>query len=248
MSPASLTTLPTVDNLFYAVGYDSTAPASKRDVYVEGLGNVLTAMAGRCRRLVYVSSTSVYGQSEGEIVTETSPCEPRSEGGQISLDAESRVGQWRESAGLDSRAMILRLAGLYGPDRLLTRSDVLMSGKFLSGRGDAWLNLIHRDDAARLAIQCARHGHDGATYLGVDEEPVRRGTFYTHLARMLGAPAPSFDGNIEAAGRGSISGLNKRCENSWTREELEFRCEYPSFREGLEQAIDLPEADVSSPE
>jgi nucleoside-diphosphate-sugar epimerase len=237
MQPETLVDLPTVDLTIYSVGYDRQSGVPKRDVYVTGLTNALSALAGRCRRIMYVSSTSVYGQSSGEIVNEDSPTEPDTDGGRICLEAEQALADWSNGAGRDTATMIVRFAGLYGPGRLLARSESLRSGEPLTGRADAWLNLIHRDDAARLAVTIGERGRKGRTYLGVDEEPVRRVDFYTRLAELVGAPPPTFDWSAPSDGRGSSTGLNKRCDGGRVREELGFRCEFETYREGLMAAV-----------
>jgi nucleoside-diphosphate-sugar epimerase len=237
MNPAAIAAAPPMDAMLHAVGFDRSAGVPKRDVYVNGLLNVLNAVAGRCPRLVTISSSSVYGQCDGEVVDESSPTEPTTESGQICLDAERAFWEWRNSQPTGVSAMILRLAGIYGPGRMLARAETLKSGVPMSGRGDAWLNLIHGDDAATLATEAMFQGHDRATYLGVDREPVRRSEFYGHLARLLDAPEPTFTGVVEAGGRGSESGINKRCTNPVTREQLGQQLRFPTYREGLADAV-----------
>jgi nucleoside-diphosphate-sugar epimerase len=237
MRPETLVDLPMVDLAIYSVGYDRQAGVPKRDVYISGVTNALSALAGRCARITYVSSTSVYGQSSGEVVDEDSPTEPDTDGGRICLEAERALADWSNGAGRDTATMIVRFAGLYGPGRLLARSESLRSGEPLAGRADAWLNLIHRNDAARLAITIGEYGRNGRTYLGVDEEPVRRVDFYTRLAELVGAPPPTFDGSSPPTGRGSSTGLNTRCDGSRIRGELGFRCDFPTYRAGLASAV-----------
>src|SRR5579872_5488644 len=116
---ASLAGLPEVDTLLYAVGLDRSSGHSQRDVYVRGLENVLIRVEGRARRLIYLSSTSVYGQCGGEWVDESSACEPTSPNGQVCLDAERLLQR------ILPESHILRLAGLYGPGRLLARIEAL---------------------------------------------------------------------------------------------------------------------------
>mgnify|MGYP002400673341 CR=1 FL=1 len=91
-----------------------------RDVYVNGLGNVLAALPP-CDRFLYVSSTSVYGQADGSVVDETSPTEPLGDSGRTVLEAE------RLLQALLPSAIGLRFAGIYGPGRLLRRQAVLRS-------------------------------------------------------------------------------------------------------------------------
>ncbi|MFV0446532.1 MAG: NAD(P)H-binding protein, partial [Planctomycetaceae bacterium] len=83
LQPESLRQLPACDVLLYAVGYDRTAGVDKRQLYVDGLRNVLNAMHGRVGRFVYVSSSSVYGEDAGGWEYEASPTQPQTEGGRI---------------------------------------------------------------------------------------------------------------------------------------------------------------------
>jgi nucleoside-diphosphate-sugar epimerase len=237
MHPVAIAAAPRMDAALYAVGFDRTAGVPKRVVSVDGFTNVLQALSGRCGRVVAISSTSVYGQSDGEFVDESSPTEPAGEGGRICLEAERALWDWRDAQSAEVNVSVLRLAGIYGPGRMLARADSLRAGEPMSGRGDAWLNLIHGDDAAALAITAIKRGGDRAVYLGVDAEPVRRADFYGRLASLLGAPGPTFTGIVEAGGRGSETGINKRCVNPVTRRELGVELAFPTYREGLADAV-----------
>ena len=228
--PASLQQLPEVDSVLHAVGYDRSAEPSKRQVYVAGLENVLTALKGRCRRFVQISSTSVYGQSHGEIVDETSPCEPTEESGCICRDAEQLV----MSTASAFMTNILRLSGIYGPGRLLSRVDQLKSGTPLPGSPDAWLNLIHVDDAATSVLICSERGAPGRTYLVSDDRPVLRREYYGLLAKLVGAAAPNFAPDAVAR---HMHGLNKRCNNQVLRHELRVELAFPTIDVGLPASI-----------
>jgi nucleoside-diphosphate-sugar epimerase len=128
LEPASLRPLPSADCVLYAVGHDKRAAPSKREVYRDGLGNVLRELAPRATRCLYVSSTSVYGQNAGEWIDETSPCNPMTEDGQICLKAEEIA----RSKG----AIVLRLSGLYGPGRLLRRIEAIRREQPITGNPD----------------------------------------------------------------------------------------------------------------
>jgi len=237
MRPESLAALPMVDVVLYAVAADRDSPVPKRDLAIMGLENSLRAISGTCACVVFISSTSVYGCSQGEVINEESPAEPETESGRICLEAERTLIRWRDADGRGTATVFLRLAGLYGPDRLLTRIGQLREGVPLAGDGEAWLNLIHRDDAARLAIKSARIGRDQSLYLGSDNEPVRRRDFYGRLAELTDSPPPTFDPAAAGSDRGSAKGLNKRCDNHRIRHELDFRCAFPTYREGLADAL-----------
>jgi nucleoside-diphosphate-sugar epimerase len=228
---ASLPALPRAHTVLYAVGFDRTAGRSREEVYVSGLEHALSALGSGCERFLYVSSTSVYGQSSGEWIDETSPTEPVEPNGQICLRAEQVV------RGRVPEAIILRLAGLYGPGRLLRRIAELQSSEPIAGAPDAWLNLIHVDDAV-AAVLAAESAPPGSTYLVADDRPVRRGEYYARLAQLCAAPPPTFaDAGSPAGAHGR--NLNKRCSNRKLRRELEVRLQYPSIEEGLPQVISL---------
>lgn len=231
MRPETLAALPSAEVLLYAVGFDRAAGHARREVYVQGLENVVRAASERIARWVYVSSTSVYGQSAGEWVDEESACEPASEGGRVCLEAE----QLMRNVGGIHKCVILRLSGIYGPGRLIARLDGLRSGTPVSGDPEAWLNLIHVDDAARIASVCAERGGGNRTFLVSDDRPVTRRAYYTRLAELAGAPVPEFTG--EDAERGRTVGLNKRCRNARVKRELGVELAYPTIEEGLPAAV-----------
>lgn len=226
---ATLASLPAADIVLYAVGLDRSSGKSHREVYVVGLGNVLERIAGTTRRFLYVSSTSVYGQEDGEWVDETSACRPTSPNGQVCLEAEELVWRFfpRSEHSSKSRtvpvrsapdvrgANILRLAGIYGPGRLAARIESLRTGEPVPGNPDAWLNLIHVEDAVAALLACEERGPIGETYLISDGHPQTRRDYLTELARLIHAPAPTF-----SPGPACQEGLNKRCSNRRLREEL----------------------------
>lgn len=230
--PSTLSTLPAADTVLFSIGYDRQGPYSQRAIYVDGMAAVLNAMQSRCRRFLYVSSSSVYGQQAGEWVDELSPCRPTQPGGQLCLEAERLVHATFPTPGA---AVVLRFAGIYGPGRLLSRIETLRNGQPLTGRADAWLNLIHRDDGVAAVIAAIEAERVSPCYLVSDDEPVQRGDYYCTLADMIGASTPTFDDTI-ASPRGS-GGLNKRCRNQRLHEELIPKLLYPTFREGLANAV-----------
>ena len=248
--PTTLTALPTVETVLFAVGFDRTSGRSQHEVYVDGLRNVLNQVASRCERFIYISSSSVYGQSAGEWVDETSHCEPVQSGGQCCLAAETLVREFfpftNQTAVQRPCANVLRLSGIYGPGRLLSRIESLRAGVPLPGQGKAWLNLIHVDDAVAAVLACEQRGQPGETYLISDDRPIRREEYYSLLARLVGAPPPVFVDD-QPAKRGS-GGLNKRCSNKKAHVELGLTLTYTTLTAGLPHARGLPAAATSSDE
>ena len=227
--PDSLADLPAAGTVLYAVGFDRNTGPSMREVYVDGLRNVLSKLAGRVGRLIYISSTSVYGQQDGEAVDEESPCEPTRENGRICLDAENVVREFGEQD--QCRVNVLRLAGIYGPGRLLRRIEAVKSAEPIGGNPEAWLNLIHVDDAVGAVLACEANGRDGRTYLVSDNTPVKRRVYYERLAALVDGDPPRFDSESTEENRG------KRCRNARLREELRATLKYPSINEGLPQSL-----------
>lgn len=239
LDSASLGQLPEVDTVLWAVGWDRSSGKSQQDVYVTGLRNTLQHLAGRCAQLIYISSTSVYGQSAGEWVDENADCQPTQPNGQVCLTGEVLVRQFRNEQ--PARATVLRLSGIYGPGRLLSRVAALQAGEPLTGNPDAWLNLIHVDDAAEAVLCCAKASDPHPLYLVSDDEPLRRRTYYAALAELVGAPPPNFGESDSPRGRRSgdepLTGLNKRCRNTLAKQALAWHLQFPTYRQGLPQAI-----------
>ena len=225
----SLAGLPHVDTVLYAVGLDRSSVKSQREVYVDGLAHVLARIAATRPKLIYLSSTSVYGQNAGEWVDESSELRPESENGRVCLDAERLLIDRLPAA------MILRLAGIYGPGRLLARVAALREGRPLDGNPDGWLNLIHVDDIVMAILACERQGTPGATYLVSDDRPTQRREYYERLASLIGAPPPTFAAlSPDSPER---LRLNKRCRNWRLREEFGVPLRYPTIAEGLPAAL-----------
>ena len=230
----SLQKLPQMDTILYAVGFDRASKHSKRTVYVEGLRNVLAGIRDKCQRFVYVSSTSVYGQNNGEFVDEFSTASPSEENGGICRDAEAVVWDHFRRTDHDEGmgdTIVLRLAGLYGPGRLLAREQQLRRGELHSDNPDAWLNLIHVEDAVQAVLATEDRGQAGATYLICDDLPIRRREYYSALAAQLGLAPPKFE--KLAADASEHSHINKRCVNRRMREDLHVELRYPTVIEGL---------------
>jgi nucleoside-diphosphate-sugar epimerase len=198
LDPASLRGLPAAGTVLYTVGMGRGSGRSMREVSLDGLRHVLDTLPAP-RRFVYVSSTGVYGQTDGSWVDESSPTEPTEESGRVVLDAERLL---REKL---PAAVVLRFAGIYGPGRLLRRQS-LLKGEPLAGDPAKWLNLIHVDDGAGAVLAAEAHAAPGETYNVADDEPVSRRGFYTLLAELLYAPPARFEPCDEPAASNRAGG------------------------------------------
>lgn len=224
--PETLAGLPAAETVLYSIGYDRRTGQSRRAVTVDGLRNVLDALDPQTRRLIFTSSTGVIGNHRGDWVDEASVCWPVREAGRIGLEAEELLR--RDPLG--SRAIIVRLAGLYGPGRIPKLADV-QQGRPIAVPDDSFLNLIHVDDAAGVILAAEAKAVAGRTYLASDGSPARHRDFYCEIARCLGVPPPQF--TPPAPGTRAAALENKRVSNRRMLEELGVELQFPDFRAGL---------------
>lgn len=193
--------------------------ARYRAVYVDSLRRALTFPAvRRASRLIFVSSTSVYGQRNGEWIDETSVTEPARYNGRVLLEAEAVA---RSHGG----AVVLRLAGLYGPGRE-RNIRWAREGRPCVFEPPQYTNRIHIDDAAALVAHLATLQNPSSCYIGVDSEPAPHHAVMTWLANAQGAPPPPAAHAAESSSPGS-----KRCSNQLVC-DTGFSFRYPTFREG----------------
>jgi nucleoside-diphosphate-sugar epimerase len=221
---------PPAETVLYAVGYDRKTSNSIEQIYVGGLANVLDSLPANTGRFIYISSTGVYGDSRGALVNEDTPCNPERAGGKACLAAEQRL----LAGPLARRAVILRMAGIYGPGRL-PNLESLLAGDPIAAAGEAHLNLIHVDDAVAAVLAAERVDvRLPRTYLVSDGAPGLRRDFYAQCARLVGAPPPRFE--APAAPQMSRGGAaDKRISNARMMAELGVVPRYGSYREGLAQ-------------
>lgn len=234
LRPETLAALPDAERILYCVGFDRASGASMREVYVEGVRRFLERLPGRAGRLVYVSSTGVYGGSDGGWVVEDEPARPAHEAGRVCLEAEEALRQRGTASGLAT--IILRSSGLYGPERIPRRAS-LLRGEPIVGDPSKFLNVIHVDDAARGAVAALDRGEDGRTYHLSDDRPLPRHEFYTLAASLLGAPLPSFRPAVAGSPEALREDSNKRISNRRLRDELGVVPTYPDITSGLPAAL-----------
>ena len=207
-----------------------------RRVYFEGMRNVIDWLApDGCRdigtpRILYTSSTSVYGQNDGLMVDELSPTEPVAETARVLLQTEKALldaGQQRNFP-----ALILRVAGIYGPGRGYWFRQFLNGEARIEGKGERILNMIHRDDVVGCIIAALEHGQSGSIYNAADDEPVSQLDFFSWLATFLDKPLPgTAPANVESARKRGVS--SKKVLNLKLKAELRYQFKYPTFREGM---------------
>lgn len=231
-----------------AVAADSPTEDAYRAAYVDGLANVLdalerarahngVALPSMVRRVLFVSSTAVYGDAGGGWVNESTTPEPGGFSGRIIREAEKLLLKRLQGTGLTP--IVLRLGGIYGPGR--TRLiDQVRAGSAVSPAEPRYTNRIHRDDAAAAIVHlCTMAADPDPVYLGVDNDPAELGEVQRFLAAELGLPQPPSEvpggglggGSGGTAGGEPSPGGNKRCSNALLR-STGFEFAYPTFREG----------------
>lgn len=214
-----------------AVAADSPTEEAYRAAYVDGLTHVFDALERdgvRPQRVLFVSSTAVYGDAGGGWVDENTPPRPGGFSGRVLLEAEQLLQA--AFSGTATTATSLRLGGIYGPGR--TRLiDQVRGGTAVVPEDARYTNRIHRDDAAAAIVHLATVPPEPApVYVGVDNDPADLGTVLRFLAAELGLAEPP------VGDAGPARGGNKRCRNDLLR-STGFEFAFPSFREGYRDIL-----------
>ncbi|WP_447754980.1 NAD-dependent epimerase/dehydratase family protein [Pseudomonas nicosulfuronedens] len=213
-----------LDYLVFCAAATQHDEAGYRAAYVEGLRNTLGWLQQRGqtpKRLLFVSSSGVYAQRDGEWIDETSPAEAQSYSGSVMLEAEQLALQ----SGIP--ASIVRLTGIYGPGREWLLKQV-REGYRVATEPPLYANRIHAEDAAGLLAALLEADRSGTTledcYIGVDNDPAALHDVVGWLREHLGVTHWAEEQTVRRAG-------SKRCSNARAR-ALGWEPRYPSFREG----------------
>jgi nucleoside-diphosphate-sugar epimerase len=209
--------------------------AEYQQVYFEGTRNILAWLAASPpKKYVYTGSSSVYGQTDGSHVKESSLAEPGTDTGRILAATEKLL----LDAARDQKfpAVLLRVAGIYGPGRGHLFLQYLKNEAQIAGKGERYLNMIHRDDVVASIITALKSGRAGEIYNIVDDEPVPQIHFFRWLSETLGKNMPPFvpESAVPAGKRGIT---HKRILNRKMKMELGCCLRYPTFRQGYTAEI-----------
>jgi nucleoside-diphosphate-sugar epimerase len=201
-----------------------------REFYFNGTKNLIEWLAPNPpKKFVYMSSTSVYAQNDGSQVKESSPTEPVAETSKILVETEKVLLD--AVAQKNFPAVILRVAGIYGPERGHAFKQFLKNEARMEGDGSRNLNMIHRDDLVGCIVAALKNGRAGEIYNAVDDEPVSQRTFFEWLAGTLGKyPPPSGPESFSENRKRGVT--NKRVSNRKLKMELGYQFKYPNFRKG----------------
>jgi nucleoside-diphosphate-sugar epimerase len=207
-------------------GHGSTDPRTR---------NLLRALARspRIRRLVYASTSGVYGDAGGARFDETRPLNPATERAQRRADAEARIRHHGRAFGV--RVSVLRVPGIYALDRENgdPRDRVRRGAPVLVPEEDVFTNHIHADDLARACVAALLRGAPQRVYHVCDGSDCKMGDHYDEVADAFGLPRPPRLTRAEAALRLSPAQMSflaesRRLDNRRMREELRLRLRYPT--------------------
>lgn len=220
--PSTLRLPPGLDFAMFSASADESSDDAYRRTYVNGLSNLLEALASSptLKRLFFTSSTAVYAQSDGGWVDEASPTEPRHFSGKRTLEAEE------VALGSALPATVLRCSGIYGPERTRLVEGV-RTGALRIPPEDHFTNRIHRDDIVGAVMHLMQTNGDVDRLLLSDDDPAPYTEVIAYLARRLGVPLPAVDPEAPPRARGG----NKRCRNQRLH-ELGYELRFPSYRDG----------------
>lgn len=223
---ASLRNLPAgLTQVVYLPTPDQRDASAYRRIFVDGLRNLLSALdARKMRRVLFVSSSAVYGEHHGDWVDESTPPQPYGFNGEVLLEAEQLL------ASQSMTSIVLRLAGLYGPGRLQLLERLRSGNARVPRTSTHWANRIHIDDAAAAIVHLLRLPDPLPLYVGADDTPLPLDVLYDALARMIGVAAPAV--GEAPAGIGS-----KRLSNARLRESG-FVARWPDARIGYAALLD----------
>ena len=209
--------------------------ANYRQIYLEGTRHLLDWLSlSPPKKFLYTGSTSVYGQTDASQVKESSPTEPHADTAKILVETEKVLLDAFQQSKFP--AIILRVAGIYGPERGHWFKQFMKNEARMEGNGARLLNMIHRDDLAGCIISALKSGRPGEIYNAVDDEPVSQKNFFEWLAATLGKyPPPSVPENPAEDHKRGVT--NKRVSNRKLKMELGYQFKYPNFRKGYTAEI-----------
>ncbi len=186
-------------------------------------------------KLVYISTSGVYGDHRGGWVTEQTAPNPQTARAKARLAAETALLGWSRRTHVP--VVILRVGGIYGPGRLPI--ERIRRAELVVRREEApYTNRIHADDLAHVCLAAMERGAAGAIYNVCDGEHGTMTDYFNAVADAQGLPRPPQISLAEARkvlSPGMLSYLNesRRMDNRRMREDLGVTLLYPSLEQGL---------------
>ncbi len=228
-NPESMQDLPAgITHILFSAAPHVRTESDYRAVYFDGLRNVVQhAYSSALKRVLFISSTAVYGEHGDEWVNEDTPVNPKNFNGRVLLEAE----QWLSTFGREHAltTLSLRLSGIYGPGRIALLEKLKLGQVGAPSFAAHWSNRIHIDDAAAAVVHLMGFEHPQSTYLITDSTPLPMRTLYEALAQQVGGPVPPVSESPAFVG-------SKRLSNAKIR-ETGFIFQWPDSRDGYRDII-----------
>jgi nucleoside-diphosphate-sugar epimerase len=203
------------------------------------------ARSGRVQRLVYASTSGVYGDCGGARVDETHRLRPQTARARRRADAEARIRHFGRSTG--ARVSVLRVPGIYALDREGgdPRARVARGAPVLVRDEDVHTNHVHADDLAQACIAALRRGAPQRVYHACDDSEWPMGDHFDRVADLCGLPRPPRITRAEAAERLTPMQLSflsesRRLSNRRLKRELRVSLRYPTVESALRDATVRP--------
>ena len=207
--------------------------------------HLLQALARSARgpRIVYASTSGVYGDCRGERIDETRRLAPSTDRARRRVDAEQRLRRHGRASG--ARVTLLRVPGIYALDRPGgdPRERLARGTPVLAAADDVYSNHIHADDLARACVAALWRGRPQRVVHVNDDTELRMGDYFDLAADRFGLPRPPRIARADAAGALSAAqlsflGESRRLSNRRLKEELRVALRYPTVAEGLRACPD----------
>lgn len=186
-------------------------------------------------RLVYISTSGVYGDCRGEWVDETRAVNPQTPRAVRRVDAERRLTAWGAVHAIE--VVVLRAPGIYAADRLPV-ARLMQGTPLLADEDDVYTNHIHADDLAAIALAGLAPWAPAGVYNASDDTHLKMGEYFDLLAGRLGLPMPPRVSRRDAAraipsNQLSFMGESRRLVNRKMKERLGVRLRYPTVSHGV---------------
>ncbi|MFO8025074.1 SDR family oxidoreductase [Thiohalophilus sp.] len=232
--PTTLTDLPVEQALIYY--FAPPPPRGQNDPRMTRFLQAVDQQGRRPARMVYISTSGVYGDRQGGIVTEQAEPNPQVDRARRRYAAEQTLREWGQKHAVP--VIVLRVGGIYGPGRLpikRLREQVPMIHEALAPQ----TNRIHAADLAAICVAAARRGTPGAIYNVSDGNDSNMTQYFNTVADFLGLPRPpliDMDAARQTLSEGMLSylGESRRMDTSRLRKELGIELQYPTLQIGLE--------------
>ncbi len=187
------------------------------------------------KRLIYISTSGVYGDCAGAIVHETTPVNPQSARAKRRVDAEQSIRDWAIRQHI--QVQILRVPGIFSADRLPL--DRLQAGSpALISTQDSYTNHIHADDLASIVWATFRRGQPNRIYHASDNDEQKMGDYFDQIADAYHLPHPTRLPRSEVAQAvspmmWSFMNESRRLNNHRLCTELNYQLRYPTIADFL---------------